>query len=334
MHVAAVVATGGGILSHLGLLAVESGKPAIIINGRWETTARGEPVLTFTTEEYDSRERHIGPYRLVERSRQREIAHEIHDGDVVVVDASQGTLTLLGHDASTLALHEALRQHAAASERLERAGEDEALVARGHHLRTRHQVEKAAARVSEPAVVRFAVEEILLAPAWSATDRALGDGVALLRQLTAREATSDAARTAMRNVTTRLAGRVREARAQATLHIPAAATAHDVLALRLAVLRLHDTLTRIATALEEGGLDAGIVSASGQQDLDAVACKRLLELRGELARSVGGESPRGGRQARMVQLGRIEEVLGIVTPGSPSRLPPLALACSPALPTS
>ena len=156
------------------------------------------------------------------------------------------------------------------------------------------RLEKAIARVSSPAVVRFATDEILLAPAWSASDTALRDGIALLRQLTEREATAEAARAAMRNVTTRLAGRVKEARAQAIQHIPKAATAHDVLALRLAVLRLHDTLTRIAAALEEGGLDAGIISASGQRDLDVVVCTRLLELRVDLARSLGDELRAGG----------------------------------------
>jgi len=297
MRVAAVVATGGGILSHLGLLAVESGKPAIIVSGRWETTARGETVLTFTSEECESRERRIGEYRLVERHRLRDIGHEIHEGDLLAVDAEQGTLTLLGRDATTLALHEALRQHAAACERLERAGEDDVLVARGHHLRTRHQLEKAMARVSAPAVVRFAVDEILLAPAWSVTDIALRDGVVLLRQLTERPTTAGPAGTAVRHVTRRLVGRVKEARAQATQHIPAAATAHDVLALRLSVLRLHDTLVRIAGALEGAGLDAGVVAASEQRDLDAMVCKRLLDLRVELARSIGDESrPAGARR--------------------------------------
>ncbi|MGE5199134.1 MAG: PEP/pyruvate-binding domain-containing protein, partial [Rhodospirillaceae bacterium] len=203
---------------------------------------------------------------------------------------------------------------AAASERLERAGDDEVLVARGHHLRTRHQAERVIARVSAPAVVRFAVEEILLGPAWAATDIALRDGVALLGRLAGREATAGAARTALRNVTTRLAARVKEARAQALQLIPMAATAHDVLALRLAVLRLHGTLTRIAAALDEGGLDSGVISAGGQRDLDVVACRRLLELRVALARSLGDEARAGGRQARAVQLARIEEVLGIEGP--------------------
>ena len=315
LSVAAVVATGGGILSHLGLLAVESGKPAIIVGGRWDTTARRETVLALTTEVFDGRERQIGPYRLVERHRLRELDHEIHDGDLLVVDADQGTLTLLGREATTLALHEALRQHAAASDRLERAGDDEVLVARGHHLRTRHQLEKVIARVTDPAVVCMAVEEVLLAPAWSATDLGLRDGVALLRQLAGRQETADAARSAMRHVTTRLAGKVKEARAQAVRCIPAAATAHDALALRLAALRPHDTLTRIAAALDAGGLDAGIISASGQRDLDIATHTRLLEIRVELARSASDESRRGGRRSRLAQLDRIEQVLGIEGPG-------------------
>ncbi len=314
MSVAAVVATGGGILSHLGLLAVEAGTPAIIVDGRWETTARGETVLTFATEEDESRERNVGPYRLVERHRVREIGHEIHDGDLVVVDADQGTLTLLGRDATTLALHEAMRQHAASSERLERAGDDDMLVARGHHLRTRHQLDKAAARVSSPAVVRFAVEEILLAPAWSANATALRDGVAVLRQMAGREATAGAARTAMQHVMTRMAGQVRDARAQAAQFIPLAATAHDVLALRLAVLRKHDALTRIAMALEDGGLDAGVVSSGSPRDLDEAVCRRLLDLRVVLARSLNDGTRQGGRHARLAQLERIDEVMGIGGP--------------------
>ena len=314
MSVAGVVATGGGILSHLGLLAVEAGTPAIIVNGRWQATARGETVLTFATEEYERRERNVGPYRLVERHRVREISHEIHDGDLVVVDAEQGTLALLGRDAATLALHEALRQHAASSERLEGAGDDDMLVARGHHLRTRHQLDKAAARVSSPAVVRFAVEEILLAPEWSASDTALRDGVALLRQLAGREATAQAARASMQHVMTRIAGQVREARAQATQFIPLAATAHDVLALRLAALRKHDALARISAALEDGGLDAGVVPAGAQGDLDAAVCARLLDLRVALVRSLNDGTRQGGRKARLAQLARIDEVLGIGRP--------------------
>ena len=320
-NAAAIVATGGGILSHLGLLAVESGKPAVILDATWDVNVKGESVLTFTTQAFESLEHERGPYRLVERHHLREIEHEIHDGDLVTVDADQATLTLLGCDATTLALHEALRQHAAASERLERAGDDEVLVERGHHLRTRHQVEKAIARVAEPALVRFAVEEILLGPAWAGTTRALRDGVGLLRLLAGRAATADAARASVRHVTMRLAGRVREARAQATQHIPAAATAHDVLALRLAVLRLHETLRRVTAALEDGGLDAGVVGAGGQDDLDMLAVQRLLALREDLRQGLDDETRAGGRRARGEQLRRVDEVLG-TNAGLPSTPPP------------
>jgi pyruvate,water dikinase len=113
----------------------------------------------------------------------------------------------------------------------------------------------------------------------------------------------------------RLAGRAREARAQATQHIPAAATAHDVLALRLTVLRLHQTLQRITTALEGGGLDAGVVGAGDQNDLDRLAVRRLVELREDLTRSLDDESRTGGRRARAAQLRRVVEVLGNVDAG-------------------
>jgi pyruvate,water dikinase len=158
------------------------------------------------------------------------------------------------------------------------------------------------------------VEEVLLAPAWSATDTALQDGVALLRQLASRDAVAGVARAATLNVTERLAARVRDARAQAVQSIPSAATPHDVLALRLAVRRLHDTLARVAGALEDGGLDAGVVAAGGQQDLDVLTCRRLLDMRVELVRSLDDERHAGGRHARLTQLQRVDEVLGIERP--------------------
>ncbi|MCX6552010.1 MAG: PEP-utilizing enzyme, partial [Acidobacteria bacterium] len=53
---AAIVATGGGILSHLGLLAVEAGTPAIIVDGAWTTTASGEAALAFRIDRHETRE--------------------------------------------------------------------------------------------------------------------------------------------------------------------------------------------------------------------------------------------------------------------------------------
>ncbi len=325
LRVAAVVATGGGILSHLGLLAVESGKPAIVADGRWGTTARGETVLTFATEAYETRERHAGPYRLVERhrlraDRPRDPRGRSRRGGRRARHAR--TPGPRGRDAGAARGAPAARggMRAAGPGRGRRRaggagappahapstgkGDGARLGAGGGAIR----------RGGDPA--RAGLVRLGHHP-----PRRRGPAAPVDR---ARCRQAGAARAAMLNVTTRLAARVKEARADATQHIPAAATAHDALALRLAVLRLHDTLGRIAAALEGGGLDAGVVSAGAQRDLDAVVCRRLLDLRVELARSLDDERRAGGRQSRLLQLQRIERVLGIETPGQPARLPPLA----------
>ena len=174
LSVAAVVATGGGILSHLGLLAVESGKPAVIVNGRWDTTAARR-------DRADVCHRRLRQPRAPDRRLPaRRAAPPARDRPRDPRRRPRGGGRRPGHAHAPRA---ASRRRWRCTRRcgstrrpangLERAGDDEVLVARGHHLRTRHQVEKAIARVTDPAVVRFAAEEILLAPAWAVTDRAL-----------------------------------------------------------------------------------------------------------------------------------------------------------------
>ncbi len=309
-YAAGVVATGGGVLSHLGLLAVESGKPALIIEGTWRRLPKGDDELAFTTLEYDERESERYGYRLAERHHLRDVEGGILDGDLVVLDAEQRTLTVLGHDAVALALHESLREHAAATRCLAEAIDGEAVLrARGHHLRALHQLEKAVRRVSEPGLARFAVEELLGQLAQSESTGAVRDGVALLRLLADNREAGNAARMAIGQATGRLAGRIREAREQAISLIPTCTTCHDVLALRLKVVRLRDMLMRVTTALDSGGLDSGVVGTGDGQDIDDMAYARLCHLRDQLTASlVSGAGP-GGRRPRQAQLRRLGAVL-------------------------
>ncbi|MCX6539971.1 MAG: PEP-utilizing enzyme [Acidobacteria bacterium] len=309
---AGVVATGGGVLSHLGLLAVESGKPALIIDGTWTRLPKGDDALAFTTLEYEERESERYGYRLTERHHLRDVEGRILDGDLVVLDADQGTLTVLGHDAVALALHESLREHAAATRCLAQATDlDAVLLARGHHLRARHQLEKSIRRVSVPGLARYAVEELLGQLAGSETASTVHDGVALLRLLAENRDGGDAARMAIQQTTGRLASRIREAREQAVSLVPSCTTCHDVLALRLKVVRLQDTLMRVTAALDSGGLDAGVVGTGDGHDVDDMARARLCDLRDQLAGSLASGAGSGGWRPRLAQLRRLGAVVGL-----------------------
>ena len=93
---AGVVTTGGGALSHAGLLALQYGKPALIVPGEWQRSGANLSTLAYSTVHYDERRREIGGYHVTERHRLREHDELLHDGDLVELDADEGLLRILG----------------------------------------------------------------------------------------------------------------------------------------------------------------------------------------------------------------------------------------------
>jgi hypothetical protein len=245
----------------------------------------------------------------------REVDDIIRDGDLVAIEASHGTLTVLGQDPVTLAFHEVLRQHAEACGRLERDGPDSLLVNRGHLLRARHQLERITARVTDPALARYGVREVLLGPGDGAGGVSAEAALSLLRLLAAHPTVGDAARGAVGEVTATLSARIREARQQAVSLMPSCTTPHDVLALRLNVVRPHRTLASVIGALDRAGLDTGVVGSGEQADLDALALRRLRELRdGLVASLVGPAVSAGGWLDRREQVRQLDDLLGTPSP--------------------
>ena len=83
-HSAGIVATGGGILSHAGLIATQFNKPAIIISGKWIQKPDGSLVLFYQTLEYliehkKEKNLHVSLYYDL-----HEVDHQMQDGDLVV----------------------------------------------------------------------------------------------------------------------------------------------------------------------------------------------------------------------------------------------------------
>ncbi|HEX7580481.1 MAG TPA: PEP-utilizing enzyme, partial [Thermoanaerobaculia bacterium] len=63
---AGVVSTGGGVLSHAGLLAMQYGKPALVTGGRWEETPGAAPTVICRRTEFEEAVALAGPLRVVE----------------------------------------------------------------------------------------------------------------------------------------------------------------------------------------------------------------------------------------------------------------------------
>ena len=58
-HARGIVSTGGGILSHAGLIATQFRKPALIVSGEWQREPDGSSTLLYRTPEYREERREV-----------------------------------------------------------------------------------------------------------------------------------------------------------------------------------------------------------------------------------------------------------------------------------
>ena len=131
-HSAGVISVGGGILSHAGLIAIQFHKPALIVSGRWHVLPTGAPSVLYSTLEYREEEREVQGFRVSVRLDVRKRERRLEEGDLVVLDAEEGYLRVLGQDREVLGLHESFRHLGEVGSRLACVNEEkEILVLRG-----------------------------------------------------------------------------------------------------------------------------------------------------------------------------------------------------------
>lgn len=275
---AAVVSTGGGILSHAGLIALQFRKPALIIDGRWDREANGCPTLRYLSHEYREQEKKIAGYTVFVRRNLRDREHSLREGDPVVVDGAEGTLRVLGQDSDTLGLHEALRHFGKSSRSLSEAtDEKDVLSLRGRQLRARHQIEKLPKRISDPALANHAVYELLLGESLPG-DAVAEERIQLLKLLLSNPQIHHAARASLLHISVELGRRFQDACGKARKNIPFATFLWEILQLRLDVIRGHQTLAGARASLQECGIEAPRPDARFTREIERMARQRLEEL--------------------------------------------------------
>ncbi len=319
---AGVVSTGGGALSHAGLIATQFGKPALIVPGRWSGGPGGAGRLLAPTQQYDEEERRVGSSTVRVRTRLREVEHAVREGDLIVLDADGRAVHVLGQDRDVLALHEGLLHFGDAGRRLAAAPDEAALLAlRGRRLAAGHQVEKLLGRLRDAVVARHAAREILLGEPLAGAPG--GTKGRFLSILLGNRAVAGAVREALAHLASELARRRDAARAAAARRIPASDSLYEVLTLRLEALHLERAIEEAADVLASCGLGAAIPAPPRAGDLDRPARSRLRALRAGLARAAGaaagpGEGPAPGSCATLRhlarQIERVDLVLGAAEP--------------------
>ena len=162
-HARGIVSTGGGILSHAGLIATQFRKPALIVSGQWLREPDGSSTLLYRTPEYREEQRAVFGGEIVLFHDWREREHRLREGDLVVLDAVQGTLRVLGQEPDALTLEEELWRLGEAGRRLRRAADaPELLALRGHRVRAAHQIRRILSRLVDPVLARHAAHELRL----------------------------------------------------------------------------------------------------------------------------------------------------------------------------
>ncbi len=313
-HAAGVVSTGGGILSHAGLTAVQFRKPALVISGRWEMRPDGVRVLWYRVTSWRPEIRTVAGFEIEMRRDLRESEHALAEGDLVVVDAESGRLRVLGQDREVLALTEDLAELGEAHRLLAGARDErEILALRGRRLRARHQLLKLLGRLHDPIPARHAVEEILSGVSLATGAGAREEKGPLLIALLANPFTGGAARDALLALTRGLARRVAVRAAEAVRRLPTADTLFEILAQRLGLVRVQSALEEATAALTACGLPPE--SAEPAFDLaafDVGARERLLAIRSEQLRAVTGSDAGGPRlRHHLRRLRRLDAVLDV-----------------------
>ena len=313
-HSAGVASTGGGILSHAGLIAVQFRKPALIIPGRWQTEPDGSLTLLYRTLEYREEAQEMGGFRVSLRRDVREREHRLREGDLVALDADEGTLRALGQDRDTLALHEGLRLLGDLGRRLAGGtGEAEVLGLRGRRLRARYQVEKLLGRLADPGLARHLVHEILLGDALSESGGG-GGRTDLLSLVLRNERIASPARDHFLHIIGELARRRLSAVRDAEERIPTSSSLYEVLSMRLGVLRLQKSLEEASLCAGACGLAVAPSGAAGCTEVEIRALRRVTGI-AEVAREAvqaadSGEGGGFGLRHSLRQLDRLERVLG------------------------
>ena len=279
-HARGIVSTGGGILSHAGLIATQFKKPALIVSGQWLREPDGSSSLLYRTPEYreERREREGCEVTLFRDWRER--AHRLREGDLVVLDAVLGTLRVLGQERDALCLYDELWRFGEAGRCLARSADaPQLLVLRGQRVRAAHQIRKILVRLTDPLLARHAAHELLAGEALSGAAASRDDRAELLALLLRNRAAGDAARDYLVELTRDLRERHAACADETRRLLPTADSSYEVLARRLDTLGLGRAAEEAAASLRASGVAPPAGETPRLPEIDALVLERLRELR-------------------------------------------------------
>ena len=286
-HSNGIIATGGGILSHAGLIATQFHKPAIIISGKWKREAEGSLVLLYHTLEYQVEHKlekglNINIYYDI-----HEKEHEMRDGDLVVVDANEGSLEVLGQETDTIALFEGLKALGRTNEDTSRISDvKELLVLRGKKLHIRHKVEKIISRISEPLIAKFIIREILIGKFLEENKSTPEEKAFLIKLILQNDMVGMSAAYYLSQTAAEVEEKYIHNYKAAEKNIRHAQYPFEIVIPRLEVFRIYQTLKSIYNSLKTAQLQTKTIETKETEYINRLSIDRLEKLRKQLREKV------------------------------------------------
>jgi phosphohistidine swiveling domain-containing protein len=251
-HSAGIVATGGGILSHAGLIATQFNKPAIIISGKWIQKSDGTLVLLFQTSEFKVERRIENNLHLSLYYDLHNVDHQLLNGDLVILDANEGTLEVLGQESDTIALYEEFKSLGKTNEEILNDKIDQELLAlRGKKLHTRHQIEKLIKRITRPVILKFAISEILSGKFLEGNKSTADEKSQLINLILQNEKYSKLSESYLLQVLNEIENKFQSVCSEAEQIIPVAKYPFEVVMPRLETIRVYEMMKSVIDAVGE-----------------------------------------------------------------------------------
>lgn len=279
-HSAGIVATGGGILSHAGLIANQFNKPALIISEVWKQEIEGRSILVCYTEDFKIEHLQVKEINVTLYCDFRKIENQIYDGDLVVLNADEGYLQLLGHERDTIALYQGLKSLGMTNERLSSLNDTvELLSLRGKKLYLLHQLQKLLSRILEYSIARFVVQEILIGKLLAGNKSTPEERVHLISLILNNENVGKNVHDFLIRIIERLEMKFDNAYATAKRFIPFAEYPFEVVMPRLEVFRLYESIKGILNSIGNNLFPKIEIKIPDVSEIDNISIVRLRELR-------------------------------------------------------
>ena len=311
-----IISTGGGILSHAGLIAMQLGKPSLIISGKWQVDSGGQSILYYHSLEYQIKQKQINTFDVCIRNDIYKKEYALREGDLLILDALAGNVRVLGQNRDVLSLHEGFRLYSGANEMLTLIKkENEILNLRGKRLRARHQLENVLRRCSDPVTARYAIFEILLHEPTTGTEMIQRDKGILLSVLLNNPLLATDVRDYLMLVMDELISSFKKSVYKAKRDIPSSDYAYEVLSLRLDIIYHKRAVDSAAAALVKCDIKMPTDEDFSMGNIESLAVDRLFFLREKLVRRIKHFSDKRDKDSQMRhllrQLERINTIFSI-----------------------